>query len=92
MAEGRYLSYLECSNPDCGKSHPVEAEQHLCDCGGILLARYDLERLRDEVPRARIASRSWSEGLWRYAELLPVGNPGARVSLGEGATPLLPLE
>ncbi|MBF6592800.1 MAG: threonine synthase, partial [Ktedonobacterales bacterium] len=29
--------------------------------------------------------------LWRYAELLPVARVDERVSLGEGATPLLPL-
>ncbi|HSJ28873.1 MAG TPA: pyridoxal-phosphate dependent enzyme [Acidimicrobiia bacterium] len=31
-----------------------------------------------------------AEGMWRYAELLPVRNPDSVVSLGEGGTPLLP--
>jgi threonine synthase len=57
-----------------------------------LLARYDLDRLRTEVPREHIMSRPWSEGLWRYAELLPVADSGDRIALGEGATPLLPLQ
>jgi threonine synthase len=90
--ETNYLTHLECSNPACGKSHSAELEQHLCDCGSILLARYDLARIASEVPRERISSRPWSEGLWRYAELLPVVDPADRVSLGEGATPLLPLD
>ena len=44
-----------------------------------------------EVPRDVVAGRAWSEGLWRYAELLPVVGRAGRISLGEGATPLLPL-
>jgi len=54
-----------------------------------LLARYDLEQLAGEVPRDTISTRPWNQGLWRYAELLPLKSPTDRVSLGEGATPLL---
>jgi threonine synthase len=54
-----------------------------------LLARYDLARLANSVSpvdlRLRVAS------LWRYHELLPVRDPGAVTTLGEGMTPLLPL-
>ncbi len=85
-----YLTHLECA--ECDASLSAEVEQHRCQCGGILLARYDLQRLAREAIRERIEARSWSEGLWRYAELLPVANPLDRVSLGEGATPLLPLD
>jgi threonine synthase len=85
-----YLTHLECA--DCGAQLPADREQHLCPaCGGVLLARYDLQALRREVPRDRIAARPWSNGLWRYAELLPVAEPRARVTLGEGMTPLLAL-
>ncbi len=84
-----YLTHLECA--DCGATYDATVEQHRCDCSGILLARYDLTRLAREVPRERIAARSWSAGLWRYAELLPVERPEDRVTLGEGATPLLPV-
>jgi threonine synthase len=85
-----YLTHLECA--DCATTHDADAEQHRCGCGGILLARYDLARLADEGPRERLAARSWSDGLWRYAELLPVERPEDRVTLGEGATPLLAVE
>lgn len=84
-----YLVRLECAS--CGASHTPAEQQHLCPCGGILLARYDLERLAYEVPRDAIASRPWREGLWRYAPLLPVAAASDRVTLGEGATPLLDL-
>src|SRR5438034_375445 len=72
MSDHSYLTHLQCSNPGCGKTHSAGVEQHLCDCGSILLARYDLKRIRSEVPRERISARSWNEGLWRYAELHPV--------------------
>ncbi|WIG58091.1 MAG: Threonine-synthase-like protein 2 [Ktedonobacterales bacterium] len=90
MDESRiYLTHLECSV--CGKQHAANVEQHLCSCGGILLARYDLAAVASDVPRDRIAARPWYAGLWRYSELLPVA-PADRVTLGEGATPLLPLD
>ncbi len=85
-----YLTHLRCA--DCDLTYSPDNERHLCSCGGILLASYDLERMRSEVPRSRIKSRPWYDGLWRYFELLPVQDPANRVSLGEGATPLLPIE
>jgi threonine synthase len=84
-----YLIGLECS--DCGAVHEADTAQHLCACGGVLMARYDLARLAREVERAIVAGRPWSNGLWRYAELLPVEKASERVMLGEGATPLLEL-
>jgi threonine synthase len=84
-----YLTHLECA--DCATTYDANVAQHRCDCGGILLARYDLARLARAVPRERITARSWSAGLWRYADLLPVERPEDRVTLGEGATPLLPV-
>jgi threonine synthase len=90
MGTNIYLMHLECAL--CGRTWPAQVEQHLCECGGILLARYDLEAVAAEVPRSRIESLPWSDGLWRYAELLPVTDPGSRVTLGEGATPLLHLD
>ncbi len=84
-----YLTSLECAS--CGKTHLADVEQHLCACGGILLARYALDEIAREVPREHLAARPWSEGLWRYTELLPLADQAHRVTLGEGATPLLRL-
>ncbi len=62
--------------------------QQLClACGGPYLVRYDLARIRDEVPRTALGSRPAS--LWRYRELLPIDSPDDAVSLGESTTPLL---
>lgn len=84
-----YLTHLTCSA--CDRTYAADVEQHLCACGAPLLAQYDLARLAAEVPRERVAARSWSQGVWRYAELLPVNDPAQQVTLGEGATPLLAL-
>jgi threonine synthase len=87
-----YLTELECA--ECGATYSADVERHLCACGGLLLARYDLARVATEVTRDQIAARPWYDGLWRYAELLPLRNPSdhsERVTLGEGVTPLLDL-
>lgn len=84
-----YLTNLQCA--DCGQTYPANVEQHLCSCGGILLAQYDLQRLAAQMPRSTVESRPWKDGLWRYAELLPLSDIAARVTLGEGTTPLLPV-
>ncbi len=82
-----YLSHLECSA--CGETASADEPQTVCRaCGKILLARYDLARVRASLPRARLSGRAAS--LWRYGELLPVRDPANVVSLGEGWTPLLP--
>lgn len=86
-----HLSHLECSR--CGETYRADELHNLCtrctDRPTPLLARYDLDAVRAEVCPAEIASREPT--LWRYHELLPVGEPSAVVSLGEGMTPLLAL-
>ncbi|WP_084550982.1 threonine synthase [Actinomadura rifamycini] len=83
-----WLSHLECGR--CGVRHDAGVRQNLCvECGSPLLARYDLAAVRASVRPEEIAGRA--PDLWRYHELLPVADPAAAVSLGEGMTPLLPL-
>lgn len=72
--------------PACGASHAPNAGVLRCACGSPVLARYDPARVPDA---ATIAARP--RGMWRWAELLPVRDPVARVTLGEGDTPLLPV-
>jgi threonine synthase len=87
MAAG--IDRLECGR--CRTTRPFGPDAAtLCACGAPLLARYPLERLKREHAgqgglAARFASRP--AGLWRYAEVLPPVEP---ITLGEGATPLLP--
>ena len=81
-----YLSHLECTV--CGKTYSYNqlANVSAC-CGKVLYARYDLARIRSEVDRDRLAERP--NGMWQFAELLPVEDPANIVSLGEGGTPLI---
>lgn len=82
------LLHYACSQ--CGTTFAATAAQTFCPhCRAPLLAVYDLERVRAQVTPADLAARP--RGLWRWAELLPVTDASARVVLGAGDTPLLPL-
>lgn len=83
-----FVAHLECAR--CGARDDHTREAHTCSsCGGPLLVRYDLERIRTSVPRNVLYGRQHS--LWRYRELLPLDDPEDAVSLGEGNTPLYEL-
>jgi threonine synthase len=76
---------LECSE-DARHRSDAEALSTVCPHDGApLLVRYAVARLE----RAALAARPWT--MWRYREMLPVGEGDEPVTLGEGATPLLPL-
>ena len=79
-----FVIRLECSL--CSKQFAAGRVHNLCECGGPLLVRYDLERVRKEWPRDRLAAVPHS--MWRYAPVLPASAKSI-VSLGEGMTPLL---
>lgn len=81
------LTHLECSL--CNKKFEAGRRWNLCDCGGPLLVRYDLARLKAEWPKKSLASGPNS--MWRYAPALPVRAQASIISLGEGMTPLLHL-
>lgn len=81
------LSHLECSR--CGRTYEAGKAHNLCGCGGPLLARYDLARVRDSWSREWLSKAPAS--MWRYAAVLPVSRPAALVTLGEGMTPLVAL-
>jgi threonine synthase len=83
-----FLSHLECSA--CASEHDARELQTVCrSCGAALLARYDLDGVRKALDRSATAGRPGT--MWRYRELLPVGDPAAIVSLGEGWTPVIPM-
>ena len=73
---------LECI--ECGAVHPLNERAYVCPkCGGLLEIR--LGEVLDFDPKA------WSQrplGVWRYRELLPIGEKVEVVSLGEGGTGL----
>ena len=81
-----YLTHVECSR--CGRRYEPGKLLGLCECGGPLLARYDLQKLCAQWSRDSICHAAAT--MWRYAPALPVSDPAYIVSLGEGMTPLVP--
>ena len=78
------IAFLECTR--CGEHSSPDSPRTICPAdGGILYARYHLDKIRrrlnPEMLKGRVAS------LWRYAEVLPDVTP---ITLGEGFTPMLP--
>jgi threonine synthase len=69
---------------DCSAVYPLGYRLECEKCRGLLELRYDLEPLRRHGPAILTGG-----GLWRYAPVLPITDPGHRVTLGEGGTPLL---
>jgi len=82
-----FVTHLECSR--CGATYESEQLANLCRCGGPLLVRYDLEKIKANLTKGDLASRQ--PDLWRYRELLPVRESGNVVTMGEGMTPLIQL-
>jgi len=81
------LAELAC--PKCDARLAPSVVTQLCACGSPLLARYDLERAAATLTRQAVRERP--DDLWRFHELLPVHDRAHRVSLGERATPTLPV-
>ena len=77
-------THLECSL--CGNHFEAGQVANLCTCGGPLLVKYDLDKIRHRWLRRDVPSGPAS--MWRYAPVLPPSN-GAITSLGEGWTPLV---
>ncbi|MBI2760041.1 MAG: threonine synthase [Chloroflexi bacterium] len=83
-----FLSHLECAR--CEAGHDARVLQNLCHCGSPLLVRYDLGALRDALRPSDLAGRV--ANMWRYVEFLPVEYAANIVTLGEGWTPIFPLD
>jgi len=80
------VTHLECSL--CNRQYQAGKPWNLCECGGPLLVRYDLPKLRSAWSRDSLVSAP--DNMWRYAPALPVTKETSIISLGEGMTPLLP--
>ncbi|MFL6862416.1 MAG: threonine synthase [Allosphingosinicella sp.] len=83
-----FVSHLECSAT--GERYEAGRVHGLSRAGKPLLVRYDLEAARARLTRAALAARP--ADMWKWRELLPVRRAAEVVSLGEAATPLVPLE
>ena len=79
------VTHLECAA--CGKKREAGKIHNLCECGGPLLVRYDLPKVRTSWYRDHLKDAPGN--MWRYLPVLPVRNSSSIVSLGEGMTPLI---
>jgi threonine synthase len=82
-----FVTHLECSAT--GEPYPADRPHSLSAAGKPLLVRYDLAAIGRVL--AREALRDRLADLWRWRELLPVRRTSDVISLGETATPLIPL-
>ncbi len=73
---------LICSS--CKKRYDIRPYRWRCDCGGY----FDLS-FEARIDPAGLTHRAW--GMWRYREAIPIDYDQEPISLGEGATPLLPM-
>jgi threonine synthase len=80
-------THLECSL--CHNRLEAGVVANLCTCGGPLLVRYDLDKIRHRWRRREVANGP--SNMWRYAPLLPPATESI-VTLGEGWTPLIRTE
>ncbi|MEA1881547.1 MAG: threonine synthase [Candidatus Marinimicrobia bacterium] len=73
---------------DCGKEfQPSDKPTGICSCGQPLAVQYLWEGLE-----RRMDFNSSDESLWRYSSVLPGVPETEKISLGEGFTPLLPIQ
>jgi threonine synthase len=79
------LTHLDCTK--CDERYEPGHVYTVCRCGAPLYARYDLERAAHEMRPGHLSLREPT--MWRYREVLPLADDAAKVSLGEGFTPLL---
>ena len=83
-----FLTHLECTY--CKAIFSTEKPRRTCPkCSKVLFPRYDIENAKKEINPTKISTRTST--MWRYFEMLPIINPDNIVTLGEGFTPILPI-
>jgi threonine synthase len=82
-----FVSHLECGYT--GERFEADIAHGLSSAGKPLLVKYDLDGIAAAVTPLDLSDRP--DGMWRYREFLPVRRADNVVSLGESATPLVPL-
>ena len=69
----------------CGQSYAIDTRDWCCACGGLLdfahRAPFDAAQVDANI-----------SGLWRYRAMLPLESEWEPVTLGEGNTPVVPIE
>lgn len=81
------ITGLKC--PECGTLHDADIVQTVCvneSCKSTLFAQYNLSGISKDILLGRPAT------MWRYKEFLPIADERNIVTLGEGFTPIIPVE
>ncbi len=90
-------AYLRCIEETCQQRQDPKKDAYACAfCGGLLEVKYQFDPFNPEETRRTWHQRRLSgepidrSGVWRFRELIPFFDPGARIiSLSEGSTPLV---
>ncbi len=83
-----FVTHIECTV--CGHRHEPGQLLTVCaECGQMLAVRYDLPGVAAALGKDELRERP--PGMYRFREILPLGDGEEPVTLGEGGTPLLPL-
>ena len=73
---------------ECGMLHDMAKPAYSCSkCGNLLEVRLDIRSSKERIAKANLMSRPLS--VWRYRELIPVGDEAKIYSLNEGGTQLI---
>jgi len=88
-------AFIQCTNPDCGQSYPLDVKVFTCRlCGDLVAVEYSAETLPPAYFISLWRARRFSDdpldqsGVWRFRELLPPLRSDDIVTLREGNTPL----
>ena len=71
----------------CGKEYEATPNVTTCDCGGILDIIYDYDYIKANFTKETLKDRQ-DPTMWRYRELLPVGESTEAPPLRVGGSPL----
>ncbi|HEX9261355.1 MAG TPA: threonine synthase [Candidatus Bathyarchaeia archaeon] len=79
------MTHQECIN--CGTKYPVDEVVYFCrKCGDVLEIKLDFDIVKDLLEKS--GWRKTPLSVWRYMDLMPIGDPTKIVTLNEGGTGL----
>jgi threonine synthase len=82
------LAQFELRCIECGAPHDMARPAYSCSkCGNLLEVKLDIRSSKERLAKANRLSRPLS--VWRYKELIPVGDRASIYSLSEGGTQLI---
>ena len=84
----RFITHFE-SAIEPGVTLPADQIQ-MMHKGRPLFARYDLDAVKQTMTKSVLANRPKS--MWRYRELLPIGNAIEPVTMGKSFSPIIPCD